>query len=754
MFTKLAKWVTAHPKKIILFWIVIILASGYFAANLPSILSAGGFNDPKSESMIAKETLQKEFTNKYPQNLIVVIDHKSKKVTDPDYKDIVQAVENKVSGMKYIEEVTSYYSNKNEQFVSKDGLTTYLALGISATEDQAASIVPDLQSEIKKINKEEFQIKVTGGPALLYALNNATKKEVTKAEMIAIPVMIIILLLVFRTVASTVLPLMMALFALGSTMAFVYFIGQQYTLNILITNIISMIGLGVIVDYSLFIISRFRQELRKMSVIDAVRKTMETSGKAVFYSGLTVAISLSALFIPNMMIFNSIALGGVVVVSFAILVSLTMLPAILTVMGERVNWGRLPFYKEKSTFNTWGKLSKRLMKRPVIFLLPALSILIFFAWPSMQTNMQVPVASATVIPKDSPAREGFELLTSKFSQGDIFPIEVVLKSNGESMLKTKNLERVDEITKKIEKLKNVEKVTSITNWNNEWNLSDYENAYKNYDDFPSEITSQLKNLLNKDNDAKSTLILVASSQSADSKATHDLVVKVREKVEQINDNEFTTFVGGETATGVDFDNKVTENIPLIIMFVFIISFVVLVITFKSIVIPIKAIALNTLVTLASLGLLVLVFQNEMSWIFDSNQTINSVTPVVLFAVLFGLSMDYEVIIISRMKELHDSGVSHNESISRGISETAGLVNGAAAIMIAVFGAFALVDIRVVAEIGLGLTFAIIVDALLVRTIFVPILMMLMGKVNWWLPFRKKSANKDTPSNDRISKGGI
>ncbi len=602
-------------------------------------------------------------------------------------------------------------------------------------------MVPKIESKLGSIGHKNFNVKVTGGPALNYALNKATKESVSKAEMIAFPVMVIVLLIVFRTVFSAVLPLAMAMFALTGTMATVYFIAQNYSLNILVTNIISMVGLGVAVDYSLFIVSRYRKELEHSSVIEAVKKTMETAGRSVLYSGLTVAISLSALFIPNIMIFNSIALGGVIVVFFSILVSITLLPALLTMMGTRVNKWRIPLFNRRNKTNIWERLANKLIKHPVVFLIPSLFILLIIAVPAIKTNMQVPVASASSIPNDSPEREGFEMLINKFDQGDVFPIEIVLKSQHGKIIDKSNLETVNRITNEVSKLDYVDKVTSITNWNNEWKLEDYEGAYKNFNLFSGTLKEQLENLLNADNGKDTTVILVASDIAADSKISHNLVKDIRETVKKNNTNHLTTYVGGETATGLDFDHKVFESIPIMILTVFIVSFFVLVITFKSIIIPIKAIVLNTLVTLASIGVLVFGFQNKFSLNFDPNQTINSITPVVLFTVLFGLSMDYEVIIISRMKEFFEEGLSHDNSIVKGLSDTAGLVNGAAIIMIAVFGAFSLVNVRVVAEMGLGLAFAILVDALLVRTILIPILMKLFGELNWWIPFKKKGTSK-------------
>lgn len=748
MFSLLAKWVTGHPKKIIALWVVLLVLSGYFALQLQlgDTLSAGGFNDPKSQSMEAQKVLEKNFSNQYEQQLLVVVKNDDVKVTDSKFEDVVKGIKTRIQQDKMINDVETYYDNKNESFMGKDQHTTFLLLGMNSSEDEVATYVPKLTQTLKDqvATNKQFETLVTGGPALSYALNETTKKELSKAEMIAFPAMILILLLVFRTVASTIVPLMMSAFALGITMAISYFIAQQVTLNVLLTNTISMIGLAVIVDYALFIISRFRQELETTDVIHAVQIAVKTAGRAVVFSGATVAISLSSLFLPRMMIFDSIAIGGVIVVAIAVLVAITLLPAILTVMGHRINWGKLPILYGRTAKGRWASLANGLMKRPVLFLIPALLLLGSLTLPAKHLNMQVPVASASILHQGDPARTGFEVLSDQFSKGDIFPIQVVLKSNGKEMLSAESLDQIDKITKKLEATNNVEKVTSLTNWNKQWDLAAYKQAYQYWDKLPSPVQNQLTELVNHDKGNTTTLLLVASKFAPDSKESHEVVKNIRSILSNTVSGDYEVYVGGQTAIGLDFDQRIFDNLPAIIAFVLVVSFIVLVVSFRSIMLPLKALILNTLVTLASMGMLVLYFQS------GDTGTINSITPVVLFAVLFGVSMDYEVLIVSRIRELYDEGHTTKQSIAEGISETAGLVNGAAAIMIAVFTAFALVDLEVVNELGFGLAVAILLDATLVRTVLVPTIMGLLKGANWWLPFGKKRNMSVT----RESKGTV
>jgi RND superfamily putative drug exporter len=751
VFNRLAKWVTSHPKKIIGFWIVCLLAASVFALKLPNVLTAGGFNDPRSESMEAQKVLEKNFSNQYSQQLLVVVKSSQYTVQDSQYASAVDKISGVIRQNQKVEDIESYYDHKNDAFLGKDTHHTFLLVGLNTSEDEAANFVPVLEQQLKSQVSElaDFQWWVTGGPALSYALNDATKKDLTFAEMIAFPVMIVILLLVFRTVASTVLPLLMSAFALGITLAISYFIAKDHTMNILLQNAVSMIGLGVIVDYALFIISRYRQELERYNTVEAVQRAVATAGRAVFFSGATVAISLSSLFLPNIMIFNSIAVGGVIVVTLAVLVAVTLLPAILTLLGPRINWGRIPIFRNRDFSKGWHRFASLLMKRPVIFLIPAFMLLGGMVYPSYKLNMQVPVASASILPEADGARVGFEVLAGDFGQGDVFPVQIVLKAKQDKVFSEQNLDEIERLTTEIKNHPNVEKVLSLTSWNKDWKLSDYQQAYKSYDQLPDAVKDQLGKLVNHDRGDTTTLLVVSPKTDADSKESHELVKDIRKVLQTGAVDKFDTYVGGQSAIGVDFDQRIFDNLPTILVTVFVISFLVLVISFRSVLLPIKALILNSLVTLASMGMLVVFFQEG-----DFRGAINSITPVVLFAVLFGLSMDYEVLIISRIRELKDEGHATLDSIVQGISETAGLVNGAAAIMIAVFGAFAMVQVQVVKELGFGLAVAILLDATVIRSILVPAVMRLLGEANWWLPIRLSSGRLNKHKRSVDSREGL
>ncbi|SFI89264.1 MMPL family transporter [Thermoflavimicrobium dichotomicum] len=734
MFRWIAQITTRHPWKIVIGWMILLAGLSYFALQLSSVLAAGGFKDPDSESIEAQQLLEKHFPDRYPHTLIVLVESKKYQVQDERFRRVIKRLTNTIAKHDIVRKVETY-DGHNQVLISKDKKKTFIKVGMSGTESEANEFVPKINQELRQLHDEEmkeFSWWLTGGPALAYGLTVASKEEVTQAEMIAIPALLIILLLVLRSVVATLIPLVMSVFALGTTMAICYFIAEKVTLNVLLTNSVSMIGLGVIVDYCLFIVSRFRQELEQNhDVIQAVQIAVMTAGRAVFFSGLTVAVSLSSLFIPNIMVLTSMAIGGVTVVIISVLIAMTLLPAILALLGRKVNLGLLPFYRKKKGKSRWLAFSYALMRRPVLFLIPTLCLLLLLAWPVRNIHMQVPVASSSLLPPDDPIRTGFELLLEEFGQGEVFPVEVVLKAKQGDFFDEKNLREVEQLTKRIEKLPHVEEVTSLTNWKKDWSIKEYQQAYKHWVDLPEEIKQSLEKLINPYQGKQVSFMMVAPKTGPDHVKSHQLVEDIRQIVDSSSFQTIDVYVGGLTAIGYDFDQQILDSLPYVIGSVMLISFVILVLTFRSLLIPVKALLLNSLVMLASLGALVYFF------VGSETETINSVTPIVLFAVLFGLSMDYEVLIISRIRELYDEGKSNEESVAQGIAETAVLVNGAALIMIAVFVAFAFADISVVAELGFGLAVSIFLDATLVRSILVPVTMRLFGKINWWLPFVKQ-----------------
>ncbi|PSR37015.1 MAG: hypothetical protein C7B44_05980 [Sulfobacillus thermosulfidooxidans] len=353
-----------------------------------------------------------------------------------------------------------------------------------------------------------------------------------------------------------------------------------------------------------------------------------------------------------------------------------------------------------------------------------------FVGPVTQLHMQVPVASARALPATSSARQGLVQLERHFPHLDLFPIDVVVESHGTPMASPQNLRQVADMVRVLQRLSTVARVQGPTTWQPQWSVADYVRVYRHWPSLPPLEQQQASAWLSPRH-PQVALIAVDSTQSANSLRTHQLVERIRQTLSRMPLQGLTVLVGGQTAVGYDFDQAVTQSFPLMIVVVLGVSGLLLAWTFRSLILPLQALVLNGLVTLASLGVLVAVFQQGLWGLLPAHHTVNSVTPVVLFAVLFGLSMDYEVFIVSRIREKHEAGATTEHSIIAGVSETSRLVTGAAVIMIAVFVAFATVPIGVVQQLGIGLATAIFLDAVIVRTTLVPAVMRLLGERNWW-----------------------
>lgn len=755
---KIIGWVTSHPKSVISIWIIIVGSMASFALKLPSVLSEGGFSSPNSQSAYAQQIISDHFPQLSPQSLIVVLRDKKALFTTPVNQIFVSDLTQRLKVSPGVANVESTATSSASVFSGDGGHATFLNVRLTTRNDSTAqNLVSQITTVVKKGLPAGDQAFVTGGPALGQGLNVATQQDVTSAERIAFPLLIVVLLFVLRSVMASMLPLVIAGFVLPVTMGLSYFISRGHQLNILLTNAISMIGLGVIIDYCVFIISRYRTELMSYAPGQAVHRSLYSAGRAVFYSGMTVIVSLTALFLPTLTIFTSIALGGVLVVIVSVIAAWTLLPALLVLLGPRINAlkiGRRPNLTKGNL--GWYRWTTRLMKQPVGYFFSGVVLLAILAIPVMGLKMQVPVASASQLPASASSRQGLDFLTKHFAVGNLFPVQVVLSASG-TFDTVSNLATIASATNNLSRLPDVKTISGPTSWAPNMSLAGYLGLYHDPSTLNPGEMGAISRWVYQSKDRWYAIITITPGTSANDARTHALIGAVRNQLSNsLTGTQMTSWVGGQNATGYDFDASVIGRFPEIIAAVFLITALVLAWTFRSLVIPLQAIVLNALVTLASLGVLVAIFQMGFGNIVANPAPINSVTPVIVFAVLFGLSMDYEVFIVSRIRERYDNGDTLTESIALGVSDTARLVTGAAAIMIAVFVAFALTPLGVVQQLGIALATAIFLDALVVRTILVPTIMRIFGSTNWWFPiWRPKTSSCISVDAlpEKISTGG-
>jgi RND superfamily putative drug exporter len=692
----LTQLVLRRPRAVIGAWIFVLAAAAPFAMKLTGDLKAGGFNSPRSEAIVTQGVLKEAF-GESPDSLLVVLQ-------DPD-GDVTRSLPAAKAAVARPEvtSVTDYTTQPT--WLSKDRHTTFVQLGFGVDNTAVQNLTPVLEREVGA-KLDGVQVHVTGQPALDYQLNVHSKEDAERAEMIAFPVLFIVLLLVFRSVAAMVVPLLLAGATLVTTQALGYGVAQATDLSILFSNILTMVGLAVSVDYSLFIIKRYREELAKgASVPDALTTTMATTGHSVLFSGLAVVVALSTLFIPRIMAFTSIATGGVLVTSVALAVSMTLLPAVLRLMGHRINWGKVPIGGKPRRTGDHGRLDRlagRLHGKPALVLSSVLVGFLVLAFPASKLHIQVPVASASILPADDGARIGMEQIRDNLGVRGMFPVEVVL-STPRSSDPQALLDTATKVNAYLKTKPEAAKVLDVTN-----------------------VPAAAKGAVWGTAGGRTiTRVVVTPQDEPDSDATHRLVKDLRGDLPDLAAPGVKVDVAGATAQGVDFDKIVLHSAPVIIGVVSLATFVILTLAFGSLLLPLLALAFNVLVVAGSLGALTLIFQDGL------NRSINSVTPLLLFAVMFGLSMDYMVIMISRVREAKfDDGLPHPEAVRYGLRQTAGLVNGAAIIMIAVFLAFLTAKISIVAELGAGLAIAVALDALIIPLALMPSTLLLIGDRVW------------------------
>ncbi|MFI7504702.1 MMPL family transporter [Streptomyces sp. NPDC049687] len=710
---KIAHLAVTRPKAVIVGWLLLLALAVPFALQLEGALKTGGFSDPRGESVKAQRTVERAF-KEAPNSLLVVLHSPDGSVEDA----IGQAREAvRRDGVSTITDRSTH-----PEWLSEDGRTTFLQVGFTSDNTTVQNLVPDLQDDVRQAVGKDVEADVTGAPALDNALNVHSKEDVTRAEMIAFPVLFVVLLLVFRSVAAMAVPLLMAGATLMVTQAIGYGMTQVTDVNSLFANIVSMVGLAVAVDYSLFIVKRFREELADgRTVPDALDRTMRTVGHSVMFSGLAVVVALSALFIPRAMSFTSIALGGVAVSLVAVAIAMTLLPAVLSLLGHRINWGTLRRRKNAAATaaRSADRPSGRFSRRPGLVLAGLAVAFAALAAPAAQLTLRVPVASADILPSDDSARIGMERIKQDIGVREMFPVQIVLSSDrdqADALLKSATA--VASYAKTAPGAENVQAVTSLG--------LPADTLPKTLAD-PGTLNAQtraaLGQLWTRDGDSLVTRVVVTPSADPDSASAHHLVDDLRNHLDGQTQPNVSVQLAGATATGSDFDDLVLRSVPLVVGSVALLSFVILLFAFRSVLLPLLALAFNVAVVGASLGFLALISGND-------DHSINSVTPLMLFAVMFGLSMDYMVIMISRMREMYLGGISHREAVLGGLARTAGLVNGAAAIMVAVFASFTSAQISIVRELGISLAAAVVLDAVVVRRLVMPAALLLIGDRIW------------------------
>jgi putative drug exporter of the RND superfamily len=586
----------------------------------------------------------------------------------------------------------------------------------------ALQAYPAVRAELRS---PTLEIDCTGRIPFTDDLDRTLEHDLLRAELISLPLALLILLLVFRSLVAAILPVAVGGLAVLGGIALVFTLSRFTDMAQYTVNVCSLIGLGVAIDYSLFTVSRYREELALgRGAEDALRHTMSRSGRVVAFSGAAVATGLAGLLFFEHSYLQALGIGGAIVVALAVLFALTVLPALLAVLGPRIEAGRLRLPKRgEGKAGFWHRTALAVMRHPVSVLVPTLGLLAVMAVPFWHLRMAA--ADVTVLPGSVEARRGYEALQRGFAEEAGNRIEVAVEFPSAPALDEARVGALYDLARRIEAIPGVARVESLFQ-EGPFDRAGWQRALLHPAPDLRQAIEEAEKLLVGD---RVVVMYVRTDAKPQSDAARAIVKAIRSE-RAVADGKLV--VGGQTAIDVDTTRFILERTPRAVGFVVAVMLVVLFMLLGSVVLPLKAVVMNFCSIAGSFGALVWVFQDGHLWVRDP-RPVEPALPVLLFCALFGLSMDYEVLMLSRIKESWERGEGNTAAVADGLEKTAGLITSAAAIMVAVFGAFALASIVVIQAVGLGMALAVALDATAVRVLLVPATMRLFGDLNWWAP---------------------
>ncbi|GHI00536.1 MMPL family transporter [Neobacillus kokaensis] len=705
---KLGGYIYQYRKWVLIFWIAIIFLLGFFALRLPSVLSGNGF-EYKGEYNETRKILEKEFGQ--PKSSIILVFEKDRNVSSEKFTAYIKDTFNNLKGFDAAEKMTSP--------LDRPGMVKEnYAYGLIAFDKKAESLGKEIdQLHTKLKNKDGLKVTMTGEPVIVKDLNSASQEDLAKAEMIGLPIALIVLILAFGSIIAAALPIVIGVISILTTMGIVYFFSYRADLTIFILNIIPMIGLALSIDFALLFINRYKEELKHKPVRQAIEVTVATAGRSIIFSGLCVFIGLSGLWFIQIDIFQNVALGGMTVIFVSVFSALTFLPALLGIIGEKINKFSVLRVKDQQT-SMWHTFSEFVMRRPVIMTIAALAILLTGLIPVKEMILNIPGTDS--LPSSYPSRVALETFQDQFiakEKRDQKKVSIILETNG-NVLEQDNLNMIWKTIDKLEKDKLVFTVDSPFSALSAKDAKQLSQILEFSDQ--SKVAPVINHFISNDK-----MLVEVYLKTGEHSA------KARKWVSDWSNRHLDVKVsfGGPIKFEQEIFAEIYKKAPYGLLLIVVSTLIILMGAFHSVLIPIKAILMNILSLGCTFGIVVWIFQEGHLGI--SPVHIALVLPVFVFTLVFGLSMDYEVFLISRIQEFYLKTGDNSLATISGLTHTSKIITSAAAIMIVVTGAFAFTGVMPVKQLGVGIAIAIFIDATIVRMVLVPSLMKLLGDWNWW-----------------------
>ena len=733
-FERWGRLVFRHRRVFLILPVLLTLALAPLLGSVTDRLSASGWLRADGPTYAVERTLKEEFGRRGANHYLLFRDPTGQlQATDPEFRREVARTVAPLLANPDIAAVYTYGSTPsaelNAKLISADGRSSLVILSLQVGINAATDSFPDVR---QAVHSDRLEVTVGGWPATSSAFRDVTVDDLTRAERIALPLVLVLLLVVFGGIAAAALPLVAGLLTIGTTLAGISLLSRGMETSLFAVNIASMIGFALAVDYSLFLIVRYREELRHHDIETALGRTVATAGRAVLFSGLTVAIGIVALVIFGSPAMVSMGLAGMLVVSLGLMFSFTFLLAAMACLGRRIDaLSVLPTRLRRRAGSRrqgfWSGLARLVMARPARFALPVFSLLILAGLPFLHYHGAAPTMD--MLPADREARQVYETVGTEFPQSTLSPLHVVVRPTRGAMTSAGNLGDLADFAGSVAELPGVRSVETV------WSYAP--NGIGAYALSGSLLLDDtLRREAARFLTADAAVLEVALEGSDTDEVALDLVRRLRADGYALSEGAFSVEVGGGAAVNLDLADQITQRAPWAVLFVLLVTWALLFFQLGSFILPLKAITLNLLSLTASFGALVWIFQDgNLAGIlgFEPLGYTVLMVPVMMFCFMFGLSMDYEVLMLSRIKEEYDKHGDNTRAVAAGLQATGGVVTSAALIMFVVFAAFGTGDLLMIQALGVGLAIAVAIDATLIRAILVPAMMRLLGDWNWWAP---------------------
>jgi putative drug exporter of the RND superfamily len=704
------RFIAHHARAVLLGTIVVLGVFVFLGSQVFSRLEGQGFNDPTSGSSVAADALARSFPGR-PNVVILVSTRDGANVGSPSITRAGVDLTQLISRQRGVSAVASWWTTSASDMRSRDGLQALIVAHVASTgtksaDDNTSRLITTLGGGTTMLN-----VAVGGPMGVNHDINSQVGMDLTHAETLAVPITLILLLVAFASLVAASLPLAIGVIAIFGAFAELFLVSQITDVSIFAINLATAMGLGLGIDYALLIVNRFREEMNAQDgVEEALVRTVSSAGRTVIFSSLTVAVALSALLVFPLYFLRSFAYAGIGVVVIALLGAVVTLPAILALLGPRVNAGRLrrsrPVRAASGNSVFWQGVARRVMRRPILFALPVVALLVVAGLPFLHASFGVP--DDRVLPTTASSRQVGDALRSNFGGGTTTAVTSVIEGSPPA----------GALAAYAQQLSSLPSVQSVDSAAGSFSAG-HQSAAANRSDTRF-IAGGVQYL---------SVVGPADTQSS---ASQRLVSAVRAVAPP---NGTTALVGGAAAELVDGNTAIGSHLALAIAIIAISTFILLFLFTGSLLLPIKALVLNLLSLTAVFGAMVWIFQDGhgSGFLGFTPGVVNTSMPVLLFCIAFGLSMDYEVFLLSRIKEFHDRGATNDDAVVSGLAHAGRIITTAAALLAVTFLAFATSKVSFMQLFGLGTAIAIVVDASLIRAILVPAFMRVAGEANWWAP---------------------